>query len=423
MQMDKQLAGSSENVLKRMLDLSRRISAGAPPMKPFLRFSKHADALYRGKTKDCKHFFWDFDYALQGVLLSIARTIATSAEISDACIERWKLNLENLYQRSRRELEVLQKNKKVPQFPYTARSEFIFSRVNPGGRLLYVGCGSGTECLSWAQRGYEVVGIDTDRQLVAIANEWAKYLGLPFQAICMDADNMSLAPGSFDGLLLEFYGFQPSITQALNLQRGLAGVLNDDGKGFIVATRKQYPSYWHMMSKPGYPDAMHRWLTNQCRLDLCFSQMDACEEKLAFGLYMRSHTTESLTRELSGNFDIQECRYEEYDPRYVMSVVKKKKYSAESAPDPEHNGSGEWPGQKYPQRSAAAIEDILNQIQKACDLLEMHGENVERYFLAGEYPAGSPLSFVDTDIPAFIELLDRIRLSSDFSAASRPGLQ
>src|SRR5450756_600195 len=72
--MDKQYTDDDKNTLKRILDLSWRISDYAPPMKPFLRFSKHAETLYKGKTNSYKHFFWDFDDALQKVLLGMART-------------------------------------------------------------------------------------------------------------------------------------------------------------------------------------------------------------------------------------------------------------------------------------------------------------------------------------------------------------
>ena len=178
MTMDKPHAGDGKNTLRRILDLSWRISAFAPPMKPFLRFSKHAETLYKGKTNSYKHFFWDFDDALQRILLGMARTIATPAEIAETCIERWTLNLETIYQKSKRQLAELRKNGEVPPFRYTPRDEFIFSRVAPGRRLLYVGCGTGTQCLGWARRGYEVTGIDTDQQLVGIATDLPRFIGL-----------------------------------------------------------------------------------------------------------------------------------------------------------------------------------------------------------------------------------------------------
>ena len=407
---DNRNAGAGKISLQRILQLSWRISHYAPPMKPFLRFSAHADSLYKGKTSASKHFFWDFDGALQKILLGMARTLATSAEINEACSERWKINLDKLYQRKKRELAELQRHGGVPRLHSTPRSEFICSRVKPGSRLLYAGCGAGAECLSWAQRGYEVVGIDTDEQLVGMANDWAKYLQLPFQAFCMDAENFAFAARAFDGFLLEFYGFQPAPEQALALQRGLAGVLNEKGKGFISAPRKKYASYWYRMSNFGYPGSMSHWLESQSRLDHCFSPMDACEEKLAFGLYMRSHTLDSLSRELAGVFAVQECRYEEYDPRYLLSVVARKDRFSEAAPASGNDGSGDWPKQEYLPLQGVAFEDILNKIHASCDLLESHKLGVERFFLnhSGAAAGKSPLAFIDTDIPRFIELLEHI---------------
>lgn len=406
--MDKHHTEDVKKTLKHILDLSWRISTYAPPMKPFLRFSEQADTLYKGKRDGYKHFFWDFDDALQRVLLGVARTIATPAEIDTICIERWKINLEKWYQRSKNELEELQNNGEVLQFRYTPRDEFIFSRVELGSRLLYVGCGTGKECLGWAKRGYEVVGIDTDEQLVGIANEWAKYLKLPFQAICMDAGKISPSLGFFDGFLLEFYGFQPSLAQALALQMGLANTLNDEGKGFIGATRKKYPSFWFMMSNLGYPAPMFHWLKAQYRLDYCFSQQDACEEKLTFGLYVRSHTVDSLSRELGGVFDVQECIYEEHDPRYLMSVVKRKGHLLDSLPTAEYGDTNDWSESGHSQRDGGSVEDVVCQINDMCDLLELHKQRVERFFLNyGGSGVGNPLAIVDTDIPRFIELLDQ----------------
>jgi SAM-dependent methyltransferase len=407
--MNKMVTDSDKNTLQSIFDLSWRISHYAPPMKPFLRFAKLADALYKGKTSDHKQFFWDFDDALQKILLGMARTLATPAEIAAACVEQWKINLQNLCQKSKERLAVAQKNGEVLQFPNRPRSEFIFSRVRPGGRLLYVGCGTGKECLGWAQRGYEVIGIDTDEKLVEIANEWAEYLGLPFQAVCMNAENITFSPGTFDGFLLEFYGFQPSLAQALVLQRNLASTLKDNGQGFIVATRKRYASFWNRMSSFRYPQPMFQWLTGQSSLDHIFSRTDACEEKLAFGLYIRSHTIDSLSRELAGVFAVQECMYEEYDPRYLISVVKRKERLSDSPATSENDDSEDWPKEEYLPREGASIKDLLYEINAICDLLELHKERIELFFLNEDISRGkNPLAIEAAELPKFIEFLEHI---------------
>lgn len=402
--MDKPPANAARKRLMDVLALSARISRHAPPLKPFLRFSKSAAALYQGSSNRRKRFFWDFDDALQRVLVGVARQGATSGEMADACTERWKTNLEKFGQKSRQQLEDWRTKGEARRFPCTPRDEFLFARVKPGGRLLYVGCGVGTECLGWAQRGYEVVGIDTDEHLVAVANEWAEYLKLPFQAVCMDAARITLPPESFDGLLLEFYGFQPSRGQALALQRSLAPMLNDQGQGFIAAPRKKYASYWYKMTNLGYPDPLCRWLVRQQPLDHCFSTVDACEEKLAFGLYIRTHTVDSLTRELGDVFDVRECRYEETDPRYLIGVVKKKGHSPDSSAFLKAEAGEEWdpPGIR---RSSVLVEEVLRGIQVLCDLLEAHQERVVAWFLTG---GGNPLSMEAPELPRVIEMLEPI---------------
>jgi SAM-dependent methyltransferase len=236
----------------------------------------------------------DFDDTLQKILLGVARTIATQEQIADACVERWKTNLDRLHERKLRELKELMEQERSPQFRYTPRDEFIFQRVRPGARFLYLGCGSGTECFRFAGQGYNVIGIDTDFKLTDVANAWASYLDLPFKAVCMDAMELGFTQGSFDGFLFEFYGCQPSPSQTLSLQRNLSGILRHEGKGFIVAGRKRYPSFWFLM-RAFYAPSMTEWLSKQALLDYHFSQPDGVEERLVYGLYWRSHTKDSLS--------------------------------------------------------------------------------------------------------------------------------
>ncbi|HEY5522489.1 MAG TPA: hypothetical protein VIK21_04805, partial [Desulfuromonadaceae bacterium] len=163
------------------------------------------------------------------------------------------------------------------------------------------------------------------------------------------------------------------------------------------------------MSNLGYPESMFHWLTSQCRLDHFFSQLDACEEKLAFGLYIRSHTIDSLSRELAGVFDVQECMYEEHDPRYLISVVKRKGGFSDLSPAAGNDGGEAWTKQEFRQREGMSIEDVANEIHAICDLLELHAERVERFFLNGGVSGGnSPLSMADTDLSKFIGLLEHI---------------
>ena len=79
------------------------------------------------------------------------------------------------------------------------------------------------------------------------------------------------------------------------------------------------------------------------------------------------------------------------------------------SPTSENDDSEDWTKQEYLQRDGVSIEDVLYEIYSICDLLELHKERVERFFLNGGVSRGkSPLSMVDTDLPRFIELLGHI---------------
>ena len=238
--------GQAASALGCILGLSWRISSHSPSMKPFIRFSKQMDEIYGRDKVERNHLFWDFDDTLQKILLGVAHSIATPEQIADACIERWKATLDGLYEARQRELKELMEQQGSLQFRHSPGDEFIFDRIGPGKRLLYLGCGSGTECLRLAGRGYNVVGIDTDFKLTDVANRWARYLDLPFTAICMDAMELGFARESFDGFLLEFYGSQPSSSQTLALQIELSGLMSNEATGCIVACRKKYASFWFL---------------------------------------------------------------------------------------------------------------------------------------------------------------------------------
>jgi predicted RNA methylase len=61
-----------------------------------------------------------------------------------------------------------------------------------GGPVLELGCGTGRVALHLARRGYPVVGVDLDPELVAALSERAG--GLPVQAIAADARDFSSRP-------------------------------------------------------------------------------------------------------------------------------------------------------------------------------------------------------------------------------------
>jgi SAM-dependent methyltransferase len=348
--------------------------------------------------------FWDFDHTLQKILLGVVNEIATPEQLAKSCIERWKVNLEHLYIKKQKELKELIESGKPYSFSYTEREKSIFERIKTKGRFLYLGCGSGTECLRLANQGYNVIGIDTDFKLVDVANDWAEYLALPFKAICMDATMLGLSRGVFDGFLLEFYGHHPSSSWTLALQRNLADVLSDRGIGFVVANRKKYCSFWFRASRY-YKESMNLWLSKQSLLDFCFSQTDGCEEQLGYGLYWRTHTVDSLSAELSFSFDVVECVYDKYDPRYVMCLVKRKQ-DQELKRLAEESFEVFGVEKIHLDLSGTSIQDVLLGIDHICDFLESHEEKVSEYF--DKYDAvdeKTPILNVQTELSGFIEML------------------
>lgn len=386
---------SREEVLKCIFSLSYRISRYSPPMKPFIRFSK----------QETSRLFWDFDDALQKVLLNAVRKIASPKEITHLFIEQWKSNLKGLYKGNKRALEAA-RNKTETNFRLSPRDEFIMERIKPRGRLLYIGCGCGTECLRFAQNGFHVVGIDTDPNLTDIANGWAEYLNLPFKAICTDLMNPDVEPGAFDSFLLEFYGSWPSLHQTMTVQRNLAGMLNTGGRGVVVGNRKKYTSFWFMMGSP-YSAPMTKWLMGQALSDH-FSEPDGCEERLQYGLYNRSHTTKSLSSELSRMFDVSECLYEKHDPRYVIAVVEQKARTDHLMSVKENDTDSESE-RRYSEQDMASATDIVSKAEFICNMLESHTREVSWFFDNAEKSlSGNPLSSVKTDLSEFTDILREV---------------
>jgi SAM-dependent methyltransferase len=405
MRKDKCTDISTEMILGRVLDLSWRVSIYSPPMKPFIRFSKEMDGIYSYNEGENSGLFWNFDDMLQKLLLHIIKNISTPQQLANACIERWKFNLDKLYDRSKRELEEFIKRGESFETHYSKRDILIFNQVRASSRFLYVGCGAGSECLRFANRGYEVFGIDTIFKLIDIATQWAKHLALPFKPICMDVMDLGFAQGMFDFFLIEFYGYQ-TLGESLVIQRELARVLRKGGKGFVVGSRKQYSSFW-FMSGSRYPSAMTRWLKGHFFWDYLKTQSDANEEKLNYGLYYRSQTINSLSAELRHTFNVIECFYEEYDPRYVICVVEPKE-NYDDIDVMEITSEWEKPLEYKHKLGIDSIKSLLKQIESICGFLEAHEKSVLQFFKE-DHPLGRrPLESIPLDLLKFKGLLEAL---------------
>jgi SAM-dependent methyltransferase len=69
-----------------------------------------------------------------------------------------------------------------PWCPYWTVYSNVAQRVQPGHRLLVIGCGTGRDALIYARLGYRVDGIDISDRAVSVANNWATRYGLAHTA-------------------------------------------------------------------------------------------------------------------------------------------------------------------------------------------------------------------------------------------------
>lgn len=71
-------------------------------------------------------------------------------------------------------------------------------RNKPGGKLLEVGCGMGTDLLQLAHRGLKVTGIDLTEEGIDLAKKRFEMYGIPAELKVDDAENLSFGENVFD---------------------------------------------------------------------------------------------------------------------------------------------------------------------------------------------------------------------------------
>lgn len=102
----------------------------------------------------------------------------------------------------------------------------------PGGRLLEIGCGMGTDLLQLARRNMKVTGIDLTEEGIALAQKRFEMYKLPAELKIDDAENLSFADNSFDvvysfGVLHHTPDTQKAIEEVLRVLKpgGLAVIM------------------------------------------------------------------------------------------------------------------------------------------------------------------------------------------------------
>jgi len=110
--------------------------------------------------------------------------------------------------------------------------ELVYSLLTPvtNQKILSIGCGDGTECVSFAENGAEIVGIDSSSELITIAKNKHSELGIDF--FVMDYEETSFEDKTFDGIIsIMSIMYKENLTKVLlELKR----ILKQDGSMIIV---------------------------------------------------------------------------------------------------------------------------------------------------------------------------------------------
>ncbi|GGY92343.1 class I SAM-dependent methyltransferase [Pseudoduganella plicata] len=86
-------------------------------------------------------------------------------------------------------------------YPFEA---MLAGRLEPGQRVLDVGCGTGATTLAAARRGAHCTGIDISAPMIAVARERARDAGLDAAFVCADVQDHGFAPAAFDAIISRF---------------------------------------------------------------------------------------------------------------------------------------------------------------------------------------------------------------------------
>lgn len=125
-----------------------------------------------------------------------------------------------------------------------------YLQIEPGQRVLDLGCGPGLYCERLARRGLEVVGVDLSPGSIEYARQSAREKGLPIEYLCLDYTQLDRG-AEFDAVFLIYDDF---------------GVLSDDDRDELLLRvhRALKPAGAfvfdvHTASAPGVPDATRIW--------------------------------------------------------------------------------------------------------------------------------------------------------------------
>jgi cyclopropane fatty-acyl-phospholipid synthase-like methyltransferase len=132
---------------------------------------------------------------------------------------------------------------------------------NPG-RALDMGCGTGTNAITLAKHGWDVVGVDFVKRAINLARQNAEQYGVRVDLRVDDVTRLDSVTGRFD-LILDmgcFHSLPPSTRQAYILK--IDQLLTDSGTFLLYFFMKSNPD----AVGPGATDADIRYVTQNLHL-------------------------------------------------------------------------------------------------------------------------------------------------------------
>lgn len=384
-------------LLQQLTDLSLRLDKTAPVVKPFVRFPPDVSF-----SADAKRY-WDFDHLLQVRMAQLLRQIASPQVIVAHANARWATNLASLLANKRKIIDAARQGHQaaydILEGDLPPTFDVVFDNLPAGSDFLYLGAGSGRECLKMDSH-YQVVGIDFLQPLLALGTEWARFANHPAHFVCMDAMQLGFASRTFDGVFLEFYGAWPALYQTQWAQREMARVLKPDGLAFIHTRRRCYHSFWFLMGLNFGIEALQNWIVPQHQYDFAFSEADGTDELIQYGIYGQSHTCESFQEELSHAFEVISVNVSR-DPRYLIALARPRQ-----ALEFKDQIKIDEPVFE-PKNAPVPISTTLNHLATLCDILEALVQHVKLCFEAGDSP-GVCFKSVQPDLASIFGLFREI---------------